>query len=211
MTNKETIELVDKFKSTGSSFIFEELWASTVMMVNPYKYFDPTGARDEEDFEQITRIGLYKAIETFEEGRGSTILTWIRMRMHQMLIKEVRKMVRESRLGQKISFDTAYAGMNMDYEDQSGAVEKMIYHQMKSSGESQNDFKEELYWQIFADVETKVSRNRALAKVFYFKMAFPRASRTLIAQTFGLSRPCLSTYFSTIKTCITLASEKYAV
>ena len=61
MTNEEAITLVKEFKQTGSSYVFEDLWSSTVMMVNPYKYFDPSGARDEEDFEQVTRIGLYQA------------------------------------------------------------------------------------------------------------------------------------------------------
>ena len=95
MTNKEAVILVKEYKRTGSTNVFDELWSSTVMMVNPYKYFDPSGARDEEDFEQITRIGLYQAINTWEEGKGSSILTWIRMRMNQALIKELRKMVRE--------------------------------------------------------------------------------------------------------------------
>ena len=91
MTNKEAVILVKTFQETGSCSVFDELWASTVMMVNPYKYFDPSGARDEEDFEQITRIGLYQAINTWEDGKGSSVLTWIRMRMHQALIKELRK------------------------------------------------------------------------------------------------------------------------
>ena len=50
MTNKEAKVLVLEFKETGSCSVFDELWSSTVMMVNPYKYFDPSGARDEEDF-----------------------------------------------------------------------------------------------------------------------------------------------------------------
>ncbi len=206
MTNEEAITLVDEFKKTNSSFVFEELWASTVMMVNPYKYFDPSGARDEEDFEQVTRIGLYQAINSYKPDHGSTILTWIRMRMHQMLVKEVRKMVRESRLGHKISLDTAY-----QESENSSPVEQLIYNQMKESENYSPEFREELYWQIFADVEDKVSRNRQLAKVFYFKMAFPKATRSTISKMFGISRPCISTYFDTIRTCVTIATDKYAI
>ena len=207
MTNEEAITLVKEFKQTGSSYVFEDLWSSTVMMVNPYKYFDPSGARDEEDFEQVTRIGLYQAINTFKEGEGSSVLTWIRMRMHQMLVKEVRKMVRESRLGHKISLDTS----SFLEEGSKGSVEQLIYDAMKGTDSYTPEFREDLYWQIFADVEAKVNRNRALAKVFYFKMAFPQATRDTISKMFGVSRPCISTYFDTIRNCIDIATNKYAI
>tara|TARA_B100001939_G_C16930039_1_gene613545 strand:- start:672 stop:1307 length:636 start_codon:yes stop_codon:yes gene_type:complete len=207
MTNQQAQVLVKQFLKTGSCDVFDELWSSTVMMVNPYKYFDPSGARDEEDFEQVTRIGLYQAIDTWEEGKGSSILTWIRMRMHQALIKEVRKMVRESRLGTKISLDQSIYLEN----DSKTSVEQLIYKSLNETEGYNRQFNEDLYWQIYADVEQKICRNRALAKVFYFKMAFPNATRETISKTFGLSKPCISTYFSTIKTCIDLAQKKYAV
>ena len=207
MTNEEAIKLVDEFKETGSCYVFDELWASTVMMVNPYKYFDSSGARDEEDFEQLTRIGLWKAIETFDSERGSSILSCISLRMQQALIKELRKMIRESKVGTKISLDSS---IYIDNEN-SGTVEQLIYQSMDEAEAYNRDFNEDLYWKIYAEVEAKVSRNRSLARVFYFKMAFPNASRELISKTFGLSRPCLSTYFNTIKTCIDIASKQYAI
>ena len=129
MTNEEAIKLVDEFKETGSCYVFDELWASTVMMVNPYKYFDSSGARDEEDFEQLTRIGLWKAIETFDSERGSSILSWIRLRMQQALIKELRKMIRESKVGTKISLDSS---IYIDNEN-SGTVEQLIYQSMNEA------------------------------------------------------------------------------
>lgn len=207
MTNEKAIKLVDEFKETGSSYVFDELWASTVMMVNPYKYFDPSGTRDEEDFEQITRIGLWKAIESYEVDRGAKVLSWIRTKMQQALIKELRKMIRESKVGTKISLDDSIYIDN----DSNGTVEQLIYQSMNDAEAFNRDFNEDLYWKIYAEVEAKVSRNRSLARVFYFKMAFPDASRELISQTFGLSRPCLSTYFNTIKTCIDIASKQYAI
>ena len=207
MTNEEAIKLVDEFKETGSSYVFDELWASTVMMVNPYKYFDPSGTRDEEDFEQITRIGLWKAIETFDAERGAKVLSWIRTKMQQALIKELRKMLRENKIGTKISLDDSIYIDN----DSNGTVEQLIYQSMKDSASYTRNFDEDLYWKIYAEVEAKISRNRSLARVFYFKMAFPQASRETISQVFGLSRPCLSTYFNTIKTCIDIASRQYAI
>ena len=207
MTNKEAVILVKTFQETGSCSVFDELWSSTVMMVNPYKYFDPSGARDEEDFEQITRIGLYQAINTWEDGKGSSVLTWIRMRMHQALIKELRKITREGRLGHKISMDSSI----FLEDDSKSDVEQLIYKSLSETGGYNRQFNEDLYWQIYADVEQKISKNRALAKVFYFKIAFPNATRETISKAFGLSKPCISTYFTTIKTCIDLAQKKYAI
>ena len=207
MTNKEAVILVKTFQETGSCSVFDELWSSTVMMVNPYKYFDPSGARDEEDFEQITRIGLYQAINTWEDGKGSSVLTWIRMRMHQALIKELRKITREGRLGHKISMDSSV----FLEDDSKSDVEQLIYKSLSETGGYNRQFNEDLYWQIYADVEQKISKNRALAKVFYFKIAFPNATRETISKAFGLSKPCISTYFTTIKTCIDLAQKKYAI
>lgn len=207
MTNKEAVILVKTFQETGSCSVFDELWSSTVMMVNPYKYFDPSGARDEEDFEQITRIGLYQAINTWEDGKGSSVLTWIRMRMHQALIKELRKITREGRLGHKISMDSSI----FLEDDSKSDVEQLIYRSLNETGGYNRQFNEDLYWQIYADVEEKISKNRALAKVFYFKIAFPNATRETICKAFGLSKPCISTYFTTIKTCIDLAQRKYAI
>lgn len=207
MTNKEAVILVKTFQETGSCSVFDELWSSTVMMVNPYKYFDPSGARDEEDFEQITRIGLYQAINTWEDGKGSSVLTWIRMRMHQALIKELRKITREGRLGHKISMDSSI----FLEDDSKSDVEQLIYKSLNETGGYNRQFNEDLYWQIYADVEEKISKNRALAKVFYFKIAFPNATRETICKAFGLSKPCISTYFTTIKTCIDLAQRKYAI
>ena len=207
MTNKEAVILVKTFQETGSCSVFDELWSSTVMMVNPYKYFDPSGARDEEDFEQITRIGLYQAINTWEEGKGSSVLTWIRMRMNQALIKELRKITREGRLGHKISMDSSI----FLEDDSKSDVEQLIYKSLSETGGYNRQFNEDLYWQIYADVEQKISKNRSLAKVFYFKIAFPNATRETISKAFGLSKPCISTYFTTIKTCIDLAQKKYAI
>jgi len=105
MNNQAAIELRRRFLDYSDSQAFEELWYSTVNMVQPQKYFDPYGARDEDDFCQITRIGMYEALLSFKENKGSTLLTWIRMRMEQVLIKEVRKIARYSYKVQDIDED----------------------------------------------------------------------------------------------------------
>ena len=65
MTNNEVTKLMLEFKETGNSSAFVELWENTHNLVRPYTYFDPSGARDVEDFLQITRIALWQAINSY--------------------------------------------------------------------------------------------------------------------------------------------------
>jgi DNA-directed RNA polymerase specialized sigma24 family protein len=211
MTNERALQLADKFLKKNDSQAFEELWSSTVNMVEPYKYFDPTGARDQEDFLQATRVGLWQALQTFKEGKGSTILTWIRMRMTQLIIKELRAINRTTRLGYKISLDTT---IHAPHQDMTPSVERMIYQQLVSSDSYQAatlEWSEELYWTIVADVERRLKRNIRLIKVFRIKLAFPHISRGTIARMLTISRPAISGYFETIRNCIGLATTKYAL
>ena len=213
MTNERALQLADKFLRQNDSQAFEELWSSTVNMVEPYKYFDPTGARDSEDFLQATRIGLWQALNSFQEGRGSTILTWIRMRMTQLIIKELRAINRTTRLGHKISLDNSIHQVSQD-GDSYPSVERMIYQQLISSDSYQAatvEWSEELYWTIIADVEQRLKRNIRLVKVFRIKLAFPHISRDTIAKMLTISRPAISGYFETIRNCIGLATTKYAL
>ena len=214
MTNERALQLADRFLKKNDSQAFEELWSSTVNMVEPYKYFDPTGARDEEDFLQATRIGLWQALQSFQEGKGSTILTWIRMRMTQLIIKELRAITRTTRLGHKISLDNSIHQVVGKQVDSYPSVERMIYQQLASSDSYQAatvEWSEELYWTIIADVEQRLKRNIRLVKVFRIKLAFPHISRDTIAKMLTISRPAISGYFETIRNCIGLATAKYAL
>ena len=213
MTNERALQLADQFLKKNDSQAFEELWASTVNMVEPYKYFDPTGARDEEDFLQATRIGLWQALNSFREGKGSTILSWIRMRMTQLIIKELRAITRTTRLGHKISLDSSTHPVSQQ-GDSYPSVERMIYQQLISSDSYQaatTEWSEELYWTIIADVEQRLKRNIRLVKVFRIKLAFPHITRDTIAKMLIISRPAISGYFETIRNCIGLATAKYAL
>jgi len=215
MTNKEVLQLTKLFQKTNDSRIFEYIWSSTVNMVQPYKYFDPSGARDEEDFLQATRIGLWEAINSYEEDKGSTILSWIRMRMTQLLIKEVRRCNKSNespgKLGYKTSLDTTPF-----QTDETGfqSIEALIYKQLAASDSYQAatiEWSEELYWTIISDVKHRLYRNRRLVKVFKLKLAFPDISRDTISRMLNVSRPALSGYFETIRTCISLATQKHAL
>ena len=58
MTNQQAQVLVKQFLKTGSCDVFDELWSSTVMMVNPYKYFDPSGLREGlEKMRHLSHLG----------------------------------------------------------------------------------------------------------------------------------------------------------
>ena len=211
MTNERALQLADQFLKKNDSQAFEELWSSTVNMVEPYKYFDPTGARDSEDFLQATRIGLWQALQSFQEGKGSTILSWIRMRMTQLIIKELRAITRTTRMGHKVSLDSP---ISTHQADSYPSVERMIYQQLISSDSYQAatvEWSEELYWTIIADVEQRLKRNIRLVKVFRIKLAFPHITRDTISKMLTISRPAISGYFETIRNCIGLATSKYAL
>jgi len=216
MTNNEALKLTKEFLKTQDSRIFEYLWSSTVNMVQPYKYFDPSGARDEEDFLQATRIGLWEALNSFEENKGSTILSWIRMRMTQLLIKELRRCNKGNespgKLGYKISLDTSI--YEDSYDDSTPSIEALIYKQLIASDSYQAatlEWSEELYWTIIADVKQRIKYNRRLVKVFKLKLAFPDISRNTISRMLNVSRPALSGYFETIRSCISLSTEQHAL
>lgn len=210
MTNEKATELANLFLETQDSQIFEELWVSTVNMAQPYKYFDPTGARTTEDFLQITRIGLYEALQSYREGQGSTLLTWIRMRMTQLLIKEVRRINRNS-LGTKVSLDQS---VHLDKEGGQVTVEQMIYTELARSEFYQNacqEWSDDLYWRIIIAVSEKIDYNIPLSKCFQLKLAFPNISRNTIAKVLNISKPAISQYFSVIRQCISLAVDRYEI
>jgi len=211
MTNEEALKLAKEFKDTRSSKAFDLLWSSTFNLAEPYKYFDPTGARDSEDFLQLTRIGLYQAIDSFEPDRGSTFLTWARMRMTQMLIKELRGISRASRLGYKISLDSSTIGGEIK---DSSTIEQMIYKQLVASDSYQAatiEWSETLYWSIIYDIEENIDNNRSISRVFWAKLAFPNMTRESISIMLNLSKPTISQHFEIIRNCITRATDKYAL
>lgn len=206
MTNSEAQALSKCFLETGNPQAFNELWRRTVHMASPYKFFDPTGARTEEDFLQITKIALVKALQSFDPERGSTLLSWIKTLMRQGLIREVRRIKRSNRLGYKISWDAPQALGTRTLEEQ-------IYKQLAASDSYQPvpiQWSEQLYWTIVADVERRIKYDILVSKCYSAKLVFPNLSRTLLAEALGVSRSALSKYFNIIRDSIALASRKYS-
>jgi len=201
MENSQALELLNLAKQ-GSSRAFTTLWDGTVGMVNPYKYFDPTDAYTREDFLQLTRIGLHKAIITYQEGRGSTPLSWIRTLMSQALQKELKKIARNPYV---MSLDTP-AVLNRG-EVGNLTVEEMIYKQLVSSSSYRafkNEFDENQYYYILKEVQSRIADNIRPLKVFNLKLAFPKLKRDTISIMLGYSRPALTNYFIKIKTVISV-------
>jgi RNA polymerase sigma factor (sigma-70 family) len=206
MTNREALKMVKEFKETNDSSVFDELWSLTVGMVNPYKYYDPTGARTSDDFLQVTRIGLLEAIGSYKEERGAQVLSWIKTRMTQLLIKELRQITRSSKLGHKISLDSP----TFNPEDDR-TIEEIIYHELikSTSYQSMEDrWSEDIYKQIIAAVQERIKSERRILKVFQLKIAFPNITRETISKMLNISRPAISQYFQRIERLIELTSKK---
>jgi len=209
MTNEYAEELVYQFRETQSSIVFDELWKGTYLLADPYKYYDPTGARTSDDFLQITRIALIKAIRTYKSESKSTPLSWIRQVMHTALIREMRKCT-SGGYETKISWD----GNSDDSKHHSySSIETLVYEQLARNElyqRSSQQWSEDLFWTIIADVMNRIEGNILLEKAFSLKLAFPHIQRKTIAKVLKVTRPTLSNYFSQIRNHIQLATEQYA-
>lgn len=196
MSKVET--LVAQYKQTHDSETFEQIWVLTVRMVNPGKYFDPTKTRTIEDFHQITREALFEAIKTYQPGKGSTILSWIRMKMSQFLIKELKQISREMRLRKD--------QLELDKENTEGSspIEytplPLLYGQ---------EIPEQIIYQVISEVKSRFANNILILQVFNLKLVFPNISRHTIHVMLGISKPTLSKYFRELKDTSIYVFKKY--
>jgi len=208
MDDKQARHLISEFNS-GNHKAFEDLFKATVGMTGIQKYFDPTGIRTKEDFEQVARIGLHRAIDTWDSKAGSSFLSWAKTLMSQSLIREVKSIQRGSdvKMGNSISFNTK---ADFDGEETQYSIEEVYYKEFLQSGLYEPEFNEDLYLQICAEVEEKLSHNIRLKKVFELKIMFPDMSRKTISKITGYSKPSISSYFNTINQLIQEVSKKYS-
>lgn len=196
MANVE--KLVQNYKKSPDSRTFEKIWAETVGMVNPKKYFDPTKARTIDDFNQITREALFEAIKTYNPSAGSTVLSWIRMKMSQFLIKELKKIGREMRI---------YEGeLELDKENLSGDTPQEYTPLSMLDGA---ELPEEVINSVIQEVRAKLANNILILQVFDLKLVFPEISRHTIHLMVGVSKPTLSKYFNEIKNQCLICFKKY--
>lgn len=167
-------------------------------MVNPSKYFDPTQARTREDFEQATRIALLSALRTYDPEGGSTIQTWIRMKMSQHLIKEVKKISRDMRLRE------GAIELNQTYDDGKEMIGYLAVDPI--DGE---EISVDTVQKVLIDVRAKLKYNILILQVFDLKMVWPNISRHLTHVILGVSKPTLSKYFAEIKKECLESFQKY--
>jgi len=170
-------------------------------MVKPYTYFDPSGARDINDFLQITRIGLWQALNSYNEEGRSSLLTWIRMRMNQLLIKEIKRMVREPSYT-KVSIDEV-----SERESDRRTIEEKFYEKFANRPFTEVD--EEIYYTIIQRVEENLGVNRMVVKVFQLKMVFPGMKRNTLADLVGTTKVTIGKYFQIIRDEIERVSKIY--
>jgi len=208
MDDKQAQSLVNQYLD-GDNKAFEILFNKTVGMTGIRKFFDPTGIRTQEDFRQIAKMGLSRAIDTWDKKGGSSFLSWAKTLMKQSLIKEVKQIQRSSdtKLGNSIPFDnkSTFEGQETKY-----TLEEVYYQEFLESGLYTPEFDEDLYMKICVEVESLISHNIRLKKVFELKMAFPDMTRNTISKITGYSKPSISDYFSTINKAIRDVSKKYS-
>ncbi len=208
MEDKQAQHLVNEFLD-GNNQAFESLFRATVGMTGIRKYFDPTGIRTREDFEQVAKIGLSRAIDTWDSKGGSSFLSWAKTLMTQSLIREVKTIQRTSdvKMGNPMPFDSK---ADFNGEETRYSLEEVYYKEFLESGLYEPEFNEELFIKICSEVEKKISHNIRLRKVFELKVTFPDMSRNTISKITGYSKPSISDYFNTINKTIQEVSRKYS-
>lgn len=202
---KHLIQLRNEFLTRGLSKPFEEIFEKTKGLLKLGKYYDPSGALDYSDFEQIARIGLNDALISWEPGAGSTLISWIRMKMSQNLIREIRRMPDNQSF---ISLD------NSQVMDENWEIERVIFQELSNTGlynSTSRLWDDELYWRIVKEVRSKLDYNLKIERAFLLKMAFPDMSREKTSQILGVTRCAVSNYFAIIKNLIADASRNQII
>jgi DNA-directed RNA polymerase specialized sigma24 family protein len=204
ITEEEAQELARRAKK-GDSRAFEKLWSATHNMVDHTKYFDPTGSRNKDDFLQVTRLGAWKAVNTWKEGGGSTIKSWLRTLMSQALTKELRILKRET--------PQVFTDLDQPLPDGSGTMEQIIFERLASQDSYQplKEFDSDLFDSIIAAVRKRINYNRVLVRCFDLRLEFPDMERKEMAKTLGISKPALSHHLDRIRTNIGIVANELVI
>ena len=193
-------QLYLQYTQHPDSKTFDEIWVLTKNMVNPAKYFDTTRARTLDDFNQVTREALWKALQSYNPEGGSTLLSWIRMKMGQHLIKELKKITRDMRVYEE--------GISLNGEYIEGGGELSSYIDIPQFDGV--EIPEELIQEVILAVRVKLQNQPLILQVFDLKIVWPDISRGTIHTIMGLSKPTLSKYFTKIRLlCVQTFRQKY--
>lgn len=189
---KQYLDLALKF-SAGDQTAFNDLWELSKRMINFNKYFDPSRARNVDDFEAVARIGLLKALNKFEFGRGN-IISWCRNIMEQEVIKEVKKISRELPTN---SMETMQKGKDTDKM----SFEEKFFEEIKDGLSYASVENPDIIFNFYVEImEKKLSKayNQKVVKIFKMCIEDPKIMVKEIAKELKISSTMVSWY----KMCI---------
>lgn len=111
-------ELVNRYKliKLQDSLAYQRIWNIVKGMVKIVYYHDPTDLNLIEDFEQISRIGLLKAIKSYKGEKKASFRTWAKRLMHQEIVNRIIKPMNTKRRFQegmiKVSVEEQEVNLN---------------------------------------------------------------------------------------------------
>jgi len=190
----------------GNSSILHKALNIIRGIVKLENYYDPSGSRTFADFEQVALIGIWKSFESYQEGKGSSLLSWTSTIIKQHLSKEVRMITRE-----KTETTQHFSQIEKikDLEDSENYIFSVSSDNKIFNGRL--DMDEKLYLSYIFEVESNLSRiNLKLVSVFDIKLIWPNIDRSVLASIFRVSRMSISKYFKLIRKVMENVYQKYS-
>lgn len=208
MSNDETLKrLIEEFRN-GDKTAIVKIFNSIRGALNLGTYYDPSHAREFEDFEQVALTAVWEAARSFNCDKGSTSTSWVLTIVKQRLSREVRRIMREH-TDQELHYHDIQNDINSD-ED----LDSMIYSQVQDlepyTG-TRPEFDEGEYYAYVEEVEFRLSRiSPRLVKVFYIKLIWPGIDRRSLAAMLGISRMSISKYFKLMRSIMESVYERHS-
>lgn len=167
------------------------------------KYFDPKGSRTSEDFEQIARIGVRNALESYNPEKGPLDF-WIIDQVKCALAREVKKILRE--LNPQVSFEDQFRDDDHEISDfLVSQVDKNKHYAMINSDEG------DVQYQEFVErVKYVLKKQPRLYKLFVMKLCYPNYNNRKLAGLTNLSFSALSQEMQKIKMAIKLVAQDHS-
>ncbi len=168
------------------------------------KYFDPKGSRQSSDFDQVARIGVWYALNSYDPSRGP-LVPWIIRIVRSQLAAEVKKISRE--LNPEVSFD--WTDENNDSPQD--IIEKEV--DLNIAYRPVDHIVANRLYAEYVDRVRKVlkrSENKKLIEIFNIRMLYPHWKNRGIASFMNLSVATISQSLSTIKMTMKMVSRDHS-
>jgi hypothetical protein len=198
MSNNEEYlrKLVDLHRKGDGTALYK-IFTTIKGALNLGIYYDPSHAREYCDFEQVALTGVWKAVNSYDSTKGSTVTSWILTIVNQRLSREVRLITREH----------TESGMHQ-HDIQSSIrpdddLDTIIFQQARDPDIFEGvkpGIDEDEFYQYINEVEEKLLRvNVKLAKLFIIKLIWPNIDRQSLATMLKVSRMSISKYFKIMR------------